>query len=48
MKRISSTEFAAAAPRPRSSVLDLGLARALGVPLADWRGSVRRYLEVER
>jgi dTDP-4-dehydrorhamnose reductase len=46
--RISSAEFGAAAPRPRSSVLDLGLARTLGVPLADWRGSVRRYLEEER
>jgi dTDP-4-dehydrorhamnose reductase len=48
VERISSAEFGAAAPRPRSSVLDLGRARALGVPLADWRGSVRRYLEVER
>jgi dTDP-4-dehydrorhamnose reductase len=46
--RISSAEFGAAAPRPHSSVLDLGRARALGVPLADWRRSVRRYLEEER
>jgi dTDP-4-dehydrorhamnose reductase len=48
VERISSAEFGAAAPRPQSSVLDLSLARALGVPLADWRGSVRRYLEEER
>jgi dTDP-4-dehydrorhamnose reductase len=48
VERISSAEFGAPAPRPPSSVLDLGRARALGVPLADWRGSVRRYLEEER
>ena len=48
VERISSAEFGAAAPRPRSSVLDLSRARALGVPLADWRRSVRRYLEEER
>jgi dTDP-4-dehydrorhamnose reductase len=48
VERISSAEFGAAAPRPQSSVLDLGRARALGVPLADWRRSVRRYLEEER
>ena len=48
VERISSAEFGAPAPRPKSSVLDLGLARALGVPLADWRESVRRYLEEER
>ena len=29
-------------------VLDLGRARALGVPLADWHRSVGRYLEDER
>jgi hypothetical protein len=28
-------------------VLDLHRAHALGVPLADWHGSVRRYLEDE-
>jgi dTDP-4-dehydrorhamnose reductase len=48
VERISSAEFGAAAPRPRSSVLDLDRARALGVPLADWRRSVARYLEEER
>jgi dTDP-4-dehydrorhamnose reductase len=48
VERISSAEFGAAAPRPQSSVLDLSRARALGVPLADWRRSVRSYLEEER
>jgi dTDP-4-dehydrorhamnose reductase len=47
VERISSAELAAAAPRPRNSVLALDRARALGVPLADWRRSVRRYLEEE-
>jgi dTDP-4-dehydrorhamnose reductase len=45
VERITSDELAAPAPRPRWSVLDLGRARALGLPLADWRDSVRRYLE---
>jgi dTDP-4-dehydrorhamnose reductase len=48
VERISTAEFGAPAPRPRSSVLALGRARALGVPLADWHDSVRRYLEGER
>ena len=48
VERITSAELGAPAPRPRSSVLDLGRARALGVPLADWRRSVGRYLEGER
>jgi len=48
VERISTEEFGAPAPRPRSSVLALGRARALGVPLADWADSVRRYLEGER
>jgi dTDP-4-dehydrorhamnose reductase len=48
VERISTAEFGAPAPRPRNSVLDLGRARALGVPLADWRESVRCYLEEER
>jgi dTDP-4-dehydrorhamnose reductase len=48
VERISTEEFGAPAPRPRSSVLALDRARALGVPLADWRDSVRRYLEGER
>jgi dTDP-4-dehydrorhamnose reductase len=48
VERISTEELGAPAPRPRNSVLDLGRARALGVPLADWRESVGRYLEEER
>lgn len=48
VERISTEEFGAPAPRPRSSVLALDRARALGVPLADWADSVRRYLEGER
>jgi dTDP-4-dehydrorhamnose reductase len=46
--RITSEEFGAPAPRPRNSVLSLRRARSLGVPLADWRDSVMRYLEGER
>ena len=37
VERITTEEFGAPAPRPRSSVLALDRARALGVPLADWR-----------
>jgi dTDP-4-dehydrorhamnose reductase len=48
VERITTEEFGAPAPRPRSSVLALDRARALGVPLADWGDSVRRYLEGER
>ena len=48
VERISTEELGAPAPRPRSSVLALDRARALGVPLADWADSVRRYLEGER
>jgi dTDP-4-dehydrorhamnose reductase len=48
VERISTEEFGAPAPRPRSSLLALDRARALGVPLADWHDSVRRYLEGER
>jgi dTDP-4-dehydrorhamnose reductase len=48
VERISTEEFGAPAPRPRSSVLALDRARALGVTLADWHDSVRRYLEGER
>jgi dTDP-4-dehydrorhamnose reductase len=48
VERISTVEFGAPAPRPRSSLLALDRARALGVPLADWRDSVTRYLEGER
>ena len=48
VERISTEEFGALAPRPRSSVLALDRARALGVPLADWADSAKRYLEGER
>jgi dTDP-4-dehydrorhamnose reductase len=48
VERITSEEFGAPAPRPRNSVLSLRRARSLGVPLADWRDSVMRYLEGER
>ena len=33
------------APRPRNGALALGKARALGVPLIDWKSSVDRYVE---
>ena len=48
VERITSVEFGAPAPRPRNSVLSLERARKLGVPLADWRDSVMRYLDGER
>jgi dTDP-4-dehydrorhamnose reductase len=48
VERITSAEFGAPAPRPRNSALSLRRARSLGVPLADWRDSVMRYLEGER
>jgi dTDP-4-dehydrorhamnose reductase len=48
VQRISSADLGAPAPRPANSVLDLGRAHALGVPLADWHRSVARYLEDER
>jgi dTDP-4-dehydrorhamnose 3,5-epimerase len=32
------------APRPKNSVLALGKARTLGVPLGNWRGSLERYV----
>jgi dTDP-4-dehydrorhamnose reductase len=48
VKRITSEEHGAPAPRPRNSVLSLERARSLGVPLADWRDSVMRYLDGER
>jgi dTDP-4-dehydrorhamnose reductase len=47
VERITSEELGAPAPRPRNSVLALGRARSLGVPLADWRDSVTRYLAGE-
>jgi len=33
------------APRPGNSTLSLAKARAMGLPLADWRASVRRYVK---
>lgn len=45
VSRISSSSLGAAAPRPRNSALALDRARSLGVPLADWRNSVRTYVE---
>lgn len=45
VERVSTEEFGARAPRPAWSVLALDRARALGLPLADWRTSVRRYVE---
>ena len=48
VERITSEEFGAPAPRPRNSVLSLERARSLGVPLADWRDSVMRFLDGER
>ncbi len=48
VERITTAEFGAPAPRPRNGVLSLRRARSLGIPLADWRQSVMRYLEVER
>jgi len=46
--RVSSGDWGAAAPRPRNSVLALHKARSLGVPLTDWRTSLRTYLEAGR
>jgi dTDP-4-dehydrorhamnose reductase len=43
--RVSSDDWGAAAPRPRNSVLSLTKARELGVPLTDWKTSLRAYIE---
>ena len=45
VEHVTTEEWGAPAPRPRNSVLDLSRARTLGVPLADWRDSVTRYVE---
>jgi dTDP-4-dehydrorhamnose reductase len=45
VQRVSTAEWGAPAPRPANSVLALGRARSRGVPLRDWRASVRRYVE---
>jgi dTDP-4-dehydrorhamnose 3,5-epimerase len=45
VERVTTAEWGAPAPRPANSVLALGRARGRGVPLRDWRTSVRRYLE---
>jgi dTDP-4-dehydrorhamnose reductase len=48
--RVDSAAYAAAAgrviaPRPAYSVLSLAAARKLGLPLADWRESLKSYVE---
>ena len=45
VEHVTTEEWGAAAPRPRNSVLALDRARSLGVPLTDWRLSLRRYVE---
>ncbi|HEU0194239.1 MAG TPA: NAD(P)-dependent oxidoreductase [Gaiellales bacterium] len=47
VRRISSDEWGAPAPRPRRAVLALDRARSMGLPLKDWRASVASYLEAE-
>ena len=48
--RVASAAYAAAggrviAPRPAYSVLSLAVARKIGVPLGDWRESLKSYVE---
>lgn len=48
--RVDSTTYAASAgrviaPRPANSVLSLAAAQNLGVPLADWRESLKSYVK---
>ena len=45
VRRISTDEWGAPAPRPRRAVLALDQARRMGLPLTDWRTSVASYLE---
>ena len=45
VRRISTDEWGAPAPRPRRAVLALDQARSMGLPLTDWRTSVASYLE---
>jgi dTDP-4-dehydrorhamnose reductase len=45
VQHVTTAEWGAPAPRPRNSVLALDRARSLGVPLTDWRQSLRRYVE---
>jgi dTDP-4-dehydrorhamnose reductase len=45
VEHVTSEQWGAPAPRPRNSVLALDRARSLGVPLTDWRQSLRRYVE---
>lgn len=50
VERVDSASYAASAgrviaPRPPNSVLSLAAARDLGVPLADWRESLKSYVE---
>jgi dTDP-4-dehydrorhamnose reductase len=45
VEHVTTEQWGAPAPRPRNSVLSLERARSLGVPLKDWRASVREYVE---
>jgi dTDP-4-dehydrorhamnose reductase len=45
VEHVTTAEWDAPAPRPRSSVLCLDRARSLGVPLKDWRESAHRYVK---
>ena len=45
VEQVTTAEWDAPAPRPRSSVLCLDRARSLGVPLKDWRESAHRYVK---
>ncbi len=44
LERITTAEFGALAPRPANSTLAIGKAKALGVPLGEWRQRVRDYV----
>ena len=45
VEHVTTAAWGAPAPRPLSSVLGLGRARSLGVPLKDWRTSAHRYVK---
>lgn len=45
---ISTSELPAAAPRPKSSVLDTTRARSRGLPIRSWRTGLRAMLAAER
>jgi dTDP-4-dehydrorhamnose reductase len=46
VEHVTTEQWGAPAPRPANSVLALERARERGVPLGDWRASVRSYVEV--